>query len=378
MESELRELKVELNAKIDRILDMIKEKELSTSNDQDSGSETGAEKIPNEHALTGEQLIGFRSFYRTREEADKLENSMDKLMQIQSESEIDILKDSIEKLSVDLLEKRKSVEEQRIKLEMYFPHDKIGYAEKFCDMISKERIEDKDLENRYKEWYNNKEEEHNPVGSSSSESSSSSSSTPKRYSPTENEISTRKRRLSSESSVESDMGKATEVFPHPDCITKDPPTIRIFTSSSKKMAKTLDLLSNDQLISLLEIDRGHDFQVRQGYVYRMACKVENSSKIANSQFHALFVRYYNLEIISNGYQSFFTNFETSDNTPYLMFVADKNVKYTRDQLYLVNLRLIYPRTEKGRILNSVMCTKNNIYINALDNLVCIKTLRISP
>ena len=140
----------------------------------------------------------------------------------------------------------------------------------------------------------------------------------------------------------------------------------------------LDLFSNNQLISLLEIDQLHNFQVRVGYCYRKAVRFVGSSRIENSPYHALFVKYFNFEIIFDGRQSYFTNFETSDNIPYLIFLSDKNVKYTRDQLYLVNLRLVFPRTERGKILNNIMHTKNCIWINSLDNMVCIKTLKVSP
>ena len=156
------------------------------------------------------------------------------------------------------------------------------------------------------------------------------------------------------------MGKYDQINPHPDCEANNPPTIRIFTSSSKKIARMLDLFSNNQLISLLEIDQLHNFQVRVGYCYRKAVRFVGSSRIENSPYHALFVKYFNFEIIFDGRQSYFTNFETSDNIPYLIFLSDKNVKYTRDQLYLVNLRLVFPRTERGKILNNIMHTKNCI------------------
>ena len=174
--------------------------------------------------------------------------------------------------------------------------------------------------------------------------------------------------------------KTTLISPHPDFVSDDLPEIRIVTTHSPKIARSLNLISNEQRISLLAINENSAVQVRTGCCYRIAAKIINLNRIEGSSYYFLLIRYYNLEIVLDGTVAFFTSFDRDSESdhPFMLVLTDRKIKFINSQLFLLNTRLIFGRTEKGKFLNNLMRTRNYIFVLGLDNVSQIKTIKVSP
>lgn len=130
---------------------------------------------------------------------------------------------------------------------------------------------------------------------------------------------------------------------------------------------------------MLAVDAGWDYQVRNGVCYRLAVRIASCSKIGKTGYWSVQCKFFNFEVQKDNRQTFFSSFErNNESLPYLLIITDSRVRYVNNQLYLCNLRLSFPRSERGRLSNELMSTNGRIYINGLDNMVSIKTLKISP
>ena len=308
---------------------------------------------------------------------------MAKLADLKKTTNLNIIKDiSKEAISIDLIEKRKKTAELKVLMQLAHTQREIDIASEFFDCIDN-FDEGTNLVEVYTTWFLNNKTEENPDRMECLDPNSSRESTPKRFSSSDAESmasSSKKSRNVSESTPESRLNSVV-IDPHPDLeCQEDTPIVRIFTTHCQKMAKMIDLLSIKQKISMLAIDLGFDFQVRQGVCYRLAVRIQSSNRIGKTGFYAVLCKYYNLECQRDSRQTFFTSFErgSNDSYPYLMVMTDGRVRFTRNQLYLMNLRLTYPRSERGRLSNELMNTTDKIYINGLDNMTSIKTLKVSP
>ena len=82
---------------------------------------------------------------------------------------------------------------------------------------------------------------------------------------------------------------------------------------------------------------------------------------------------------SRGASAFFTSFSDSESDhPLMLVLTDRKIKFVNSQVYLLNTRLIFGRTEKGKFMNNLMRTQNYIFVSGLDNLSQIKTIKVSP
>lgn len=169
MELELLKLNSDFNNRIDHLLSMIKkETAKSSATDQtdklsENITENDTEKaISEEFRLERNQLCDFKIFYTTRSKPEKLEESMSKLVELQNANEIgDIVKDSIEKISNEVVEKRKMVAEFKMKIQLTFSQIGVDTVEKFSD--SNGKIGEDDLEEGYTNWVKMNKTEKNRI-----------------------------------------------------------------------------------------------------------------------------------------------------------------------------------------------------------------------
>ena len=92
----------------------------------------------------------------------------------------------------------------------------------------------------------------------------------------------------------------------------------------------IDLLSEKQRISMLAIDIGFDFQVRQGYATGwqfVSCRLP---KLKKTGHFAVLCKFYNFECQRDSRQTFFTSFErgSDDSYPFLMIMTDSKVLFS--------------------------------------------------
>ena len=167
-------------------------------------------------------------------------------------------------------------------IQLNYTQTEIDVAEEFFDDCIDNFEEDTNLVEVYTTWVLNNKTEENPDRMECHDPNSSRESTPKRFSSSDAESmasSSKRSRNVSESTFES-RSNSVVVDPHPDLVClEDTPIVRVFTTHSLKMEKMIDLLSEKQRISMLAIDIGFDFQVRQGVCYRLAVRIMSSTKI---------------------------------------------------------------------------------------------------
>ena len=316
---------------------------------------------------------------------------MAKLIELQKSTSIDgIVKDisnSVEVIKVDLVEKRMKIAELKVLIEIKYNQEEIDVAQEFFENCIEDfeiDKEDVDFSETYVTWvFNNKLEENPDCMKSGNDPNSSRESTPKRYSSDADSMassSKRSRNLSESTSESRSSSDVVVVDPHPDLVSlNDTPIVRLVITHSPKMARMIDLFSDKQRISMLAVDAGWDYQVRNGVCYRLAVRIASCSKIGKTGYWSVLCKFFNFEVEKDNRQKFFTSFERNNESyPYLLIITDSRVRFINNQLYLRNLRLSFPRSERGRLSNELMSTKGKIYINGLDNMVSIKTLKISP
>ena len=387
---ELKLLKKELNDKFDRLFELLKSAESANVPVEENQVKADEDRIPQKFRLSNEQLNELRVFFGYRNEAEKIEETMAKFLELEKSTKIDgILKDisnSIELIKGDLVEKRRKIAEMKVSIEINYDQETIDVAQEYFENNIEDfelEKEDIDLSESYVEWVLNNKMEDNPVDMESGiEPNSSRGSTPKRYSSDDGSMvsSKRSRNLSVSTTDSRSSSDIMVIDPHPDLVSlNDTPIVRLVTTSSPKMERMLDLLSDKQRISMLAVDPGWDYQVRNGVCYRLAVRIAQCSKIGKTGFWSIQCRYFNFEVQKDNRQTFFSSFERNNESfPYLLIITDGRVRYNANQLYLCNLRLSFPRSERGRLSNQIMSTDGKIYINGLDNMTAIKTIKISP
>ena len=290
MELALRELKKEINDKIDGILSRFKNdssENIEPKNESDEeenkiSKEPVQEKesIPEEFILVQDQLKLFKEFYHLRADADQLESSMGTLVNLQINGNVgNLVQNSITALSEEVVEKRINATEVKMEIMLSFSQQGCDLALEFFDYLNErgQSINDEELETEYRLWVlSNKVERDGSTPDRLEEEQEvlSETSTPKRYSSPEsdNASNSRKRRIDSEPTSDDNV-KTVLISPHPDFVSDDLPEIRIVTIHSQKIARSLNLISNEQRISLLAIDENSAVQVRTGCCYRIAAKI---------------------------------------------------------------------------------------------------------
>ena len=129
---ELRLLKEELNAKFDRLFNMIESAKSATVLNESALDKVDEDRIPQKFKLTRSQLNELRIFFGYRNEAEKIEETMAKLIELQKSTNIDgILKDisnSVEVIKVDLVEKRMKIAELKVLIEINNDQEEIDVA----------------------------------------------------------------------------------------------------------------------------------------------------------------------------------------------------------------------------------------------------------
>ena len=332
------------------------------------------DRIPRKFKLSNVQLNELRIFFGYRNEAEKIEDTMAKLLELKKSTNIDgVLKDisnSVEVIQVDLVEKRMKIAEMKVLIEINYDQEEIDVAQEFfenCIENFEIEKEDVDLSETYVAWVFNNKMGENPDGMESGiEPNSSRESTPKRYSSDADSMasSSKRSRNLSDSRSSSDI---VVVDPHPDLVSlNDTPIVRLVTTNSPKMARMIDLLLDKEFQCWRWMLAGI---TRCATVFATAwpCESRHVPKLEKQAMQ------------KDNRQTFFSSFErNNESLPYLLIITDSRVRYVNNQLYLCNLRLSFPRSERGRLSNELMSTNGRIYINGLDNMVSIKTLKISP